>query len=411
MLTVPVLRRSSGCLVGSRSRRPYLSGSEVQINTFGSEQPTPAQTRIAAAAASARTGRVEARRGAARRSPASAATSASESGDRRHRGGRAGARVMVRVHRRGSSRGEAPRYPRRGLCGVVDRPYDCVFWSLTPAHQRVLPPVESVIARVQARDIERETAKLAAAFLLYSASLDPTHTSRCHGSAMLRLFAHQVQRGCCGPSSLPRCSASSTSALIGLPRHASNSRPHSQSTDDDQDTKARLAWADEVKQRRSTPEGRAKRVIPKNVIDVTFSTSSGPGGQNVNKVSTKATVRLRLKEAVQASRSSGHASPLPLPVPPSVVTLAKAQSSYYVASSHSLLVSSSATRSQRENLDNALDKLRDELYQLATQGIAGETSAEQKRRVSDFVARERVKMRNVKSQRKDVKAGRGKVML
>ncbi|KAI7617283.1 hypothetical protein KC319_g19335, partial [Hortaea werneckii] len=32
--------------------------------------------------------------------------------------------------------------------------------------------------------------------------------------------------------------------------------------------------------------------IPRSICDISFSRSSGPGGQNVNKVSSKATVRI-----------------------------------------------------------------------------------------------------------------------
>lgn len=45
------------------------------------------------------------------------------------------------------------------------------------------------------------------------------------------------------------------------------------------------------------PEPIPTPVIPRHKIDVSFSTSSGPGGQNVNKLSTKAEIRFKIDEA------------------------------------------------------------------------------------------------------------------
>ena len=47
----------------------------------------------------------------------------------------------------------------------------------------------------------------------------------------------------------------------------------------------------------SSPERPAKHVIPRHIVDVSHSRSSGPGGQNVNKVSTKVTLRMALAAA------------------------------------------------------------------------------------------------------------------
>jgi protein subunit release factor B len=45
------------------------------------------------------------------------------------------------------------------------------------------------------------------------------------------------------------------------------------------------------------PEPIPTPAIPRHKIDVSFSTSSGPGGQNVNKLSTKAEIRFKIDEA------------------------------------------------------------------------------------------------------------------
>ena len=38
-------------------------------------------------------------------------------------------------------------------------------------------------------------------------------------------------------------------------------------------------------------------IVPKDLIENTFSRSSGPGGQNVNKLNTKATIKFSVSEA------------------------------------------------------------------------------------------------------------------
>lgn len=54
---------------------------------------------------------------------------------------------------------------------------------------------------------------------------------------------------------------------------------------------------DEHEEDVEDPEPIPMPAIPKHKIDVSFSTSSGPGGQNVNKLSTKAEIRFKIDEA------------------------------------------------------------------------------------------------------------------
>ncbi|KAM0787878.1 hypothetical protein ACM66B_003928 [Microbotryomycetes sp. NB124-2] len=137
--------------------------------------------------------------------------------------------------------------------------------------------------------------------------------------------------------------------------------------------------------------------IPRDAIDVSYSRSSGPGGQNVNKVSTKATVRLLLKKtnsflpayAIQNLQKSPYA----------VKSTTDLKSS-------DILVSSSAYRTQPENLRDCFVKIKSLILEAAQQGLVGETSVAQKERVKNLAQAEKQRVKTQKKQRKDVKGGR-----
>lgn len=146
--------------------------------------------------------------------------------------------------------------------------------------------------------------------------------------------------------------------------------------------------------------------LRRNDYQVTFSRSSGPGGQNVNKLNTKASVRLEL------SQVSGHApDSLDLAHPRKWLTrdlvsrIAK-KSPYYVASDHSILVTSMRHRTQEANVEDALQKLHAHLLELAQEGMVGETSDDQRERVRRLQNAEARRKKQNKIKRADVKSGR-----
>ncbi|KAJ8072122.1 hypothetical protein PM082_015680 [Marasmius tenuissimus] len=132
--------------------------------------------------------------------------------------------------------------------------------------------------------------------------------------------------------------------------------------------------------------------IPRKLVQLSFSASSGPGGQHVNRTNSKATLRC----PVNAEWIPQWARPILVKSP------------QYAPSTHSILITSSVSRSQHQNVDDCLSKLQTLVLSAASAGIRNETPEEQKKVVEghERVAKER--KRKEKSQRSDVKKSRGK---
>ncbi|KAF5327796.1 hypothetical protein D9619_004940 [Psilocybe cf. subviscida] len=136
--------------------------------------------------------------------------------------------------------------------------------------------------------------------------------------------------------------------------------------------------------------GTNDKRIPRDVGELSFSRSSGPGGQNVNKVNTKATLRCNLAQAW---------------IPKWAVPALKNEP-HYVASTHSILVTSTVHRSQDQNIEECLKKLHAIICTTAASCIQRVPSAEQKKKVEGLVKAEKARRKAEKIARSSVKQER-----
>ncbi|KAJ7116607.1 RF-1 domain-containing protein [Mycena epipterygia] len=130
--------------------------------------------------------------------------------------------------------------------------------------------------------------------------------------------------------------------------------------------------------------------IPKASVQFSFARSSGPGGQNVNKVNTKATLRCPIDEKW-----------IPMWAKPELK-----RSPHYVSSSQSIQITSTVHRSQSLNIDECLSKLHALLVEASSSVIKNEPSEAQKKRVEGLVKAANARRRSEKSYRSNIKAGR-----
>ncbi|KAL2072157.1 hypothetical protein VTL71DRAFT_11500 [Oculimacula yallundae] len=164
-----------------------------------------------------------------------------------------------------------------------------------------------------------------------------------------------------------------------------NYRPYSGSSGkeiDDADLDAAREWY----------RGFSKSTIPVKLGQTTYSRSSGAGGQHVNKTNSKAMTVWPLHTL------HSHV--------PKVVYRGLLDSRYYVASSDSINIQCSSSRSQTDNKDETHTRLYDEITQIYRKRVPGITSAAQKQKIEHLKKAENTMRLRAKKMHGDKKRSR-----
>ncbi|KAK6505206.1 hypothetical protein TWF481_007124 [Arthrobotrys musiformis] len=155
---------------------------------------------------------------------------------------------------------------------------------------------------------------------------------------------------------------------------------------DEQDLNRARKWIKESRVHSKLP-----KIFPPSIGEVTFSRSSGPGGQNVNKVNTKATLRVPL------------ASLEPL-IPRIFFQALKTKGSKYLTDAGDMVISSDGCRSQLTNTNTCWLKLYNAVVNSAR--VPGKTSQEKKEHVQKLIQISDGKRKDMKSKLSQKKSSR-----
>ncbi|KAK3677241.1 hypothetical protein LTR78_002779 [Recurvomyces mirabilis] len=136
--------------------------------------------------------------------------------------------------------------------------------------------------------------------------------------------------------------------------------------------------------------------IPRNICEISFSRSSGPGGQNVNKVSSKATLRLPTATL--------------LPLIPSLLHTSILQSRYHAAKTSAFIIQADDSRKQGDNVTACFRRLHEVILEAGREAVPGETTVEQSQRVEVLKSKEKAgtrRMKEFQSKKKSARRGGG----
>jgi peptidyl-tRNA hydrolase ICT1 len=130
--------------------------------------------------------------------------------------------------------------------------------------------------------------------------------------------------------------------------------------------------------------------IERSSLDFSFSRSSGPGGQNVNKVSSKAQVKFRLDDADWIHNL--------------VKKKIKENYSRYLTLNNEFTMQSEVHRTQEQNCEECVKKIYELIKECSV--VPKETSAEQKKKVQKMIDIQKKKDIEFKKKLKEKKSDR-----
>jgi protein subunit release factor B len=138
--------------------------------------------------------------------------------------------------------------------------------------------------------------------------------------------------------------------------------------------------------------------MPRAALTITYARSSGPGGQNVNKVNSKARVVLHLSHPMCLSWIPAEVRQAVCQHPTSMP--------YVQAAGTTLVMTSDAHRMQSHNLKACLDRMCDTLRVVAQSLILPQVDVGKVERIARLQARDAAVRLADKSRRSDTKASR-----
>ncbi|KAJ1911652.1 hypothetical protein IWQ60_010038 [Tieghemiomyces parasiticus] len=147
---------------------------------------------------------------------------------------------------------------------------------------------------------------------------------------------------------------------------------------------------DEIRAVRSWAERLTIESIPRRTFDMSFHRSSGPGGQNVNKVNTKVDMRFNLRKAKW--------------IPDYVRHQVEIQEPNRINKAGEFVLTSERHRTQNQNLEDCLHKLRDLLVRVAY--IPPDPTQEKLQQIGNRIQAAKSQNRAYKTYRSNIKSSR-----
>ncbi|KAI4149046.1 MAG: hypothetical protein LQ340_004804 [Diploschistes diacapsis] len=150
--------------------------------------------------------------------------------------------------------------------------------------------------------------------------------------------------------------------------------------------------SDEQEAARTWLDNHNRQGIPRRLCNVTFSRSSGPGGQHVNKTNSKATLKLKLADLS--------------PIPPRLIYEQLCNSRYSAGKGEALIIQVDASRAQSDNKEECFSKLDRLIRDVCERVVVTQTSPAQLAKVKNLQKAEKERRLSMKKKQSAKKSSR-----